>query len=174
MLWQTISTNHISFSRQPRFSVTIQQRTRSEPWKWCRNQNDRTNSQFTNIIQGWISIFEFQYVQEYYFIGLGSVELFGYDATGKMLFESTKNIIIKIMFVKFEIITQFMLQWIENPEHNFLESYVKYMSKYPTSNFQILDPSVLWLLWDFIQGHTSIKIKPNPPSSGFLGNILIF
>lgn len=64
-----------------------------------------------------------------------------------------------------------MFQWIENPEHNFLESYIKYMSKSPTSNFQILDPSVLWLLWDFIQGHTSIKIKPNPPSSGFLGNI---
>jgi len=64
----------------------------------------------------------------------------------------------------------FALQWIENPEHNFIQNYVSFRKANPKSNFHIVHPQYLWRLWDYIQDNTNSRLTRNPPSSGFLGN----
>ena len=41
----------------------------------------------------------------------------------------------------------------------------------PEEDFQLLDPSSLWHVWDFLQTHTYTSVLPNPPSSGFMGEL---
>ncbi|XP_050526784.1 beta-galactoside alpha-2,6-sialyltransferase 2 [Daktulosphaira vitifoliae] len=60
-------------------------------------------------------------------------------------------------------------EWIQNPEHDFVNNYMTYRKTYPSSNFHIVHPHYLWFLWDFLQSHTTAHIRRNPPSSGFLG-----
>ena len=41
----------------------------------------------------------------------------------------------------------------------------------PEEDFQLLDPGSLWHVWDFLQTHTYTSVLPNPPSSGFMGEL---
>ncbi|KAF6203875.1 hypothetical protein GE061_002210 [Apolygus lucorum] len=64
-------------------------------------------------------------------------------------------------------------QWREKPDFDVFTPYVKHRRSKPKTNLHLLDPRVLWTLWDFLQAHTSVRIRPNPPSSGFLGIALL-
>ncbi|KAL1461099.1 hypothetical protein WDU94_013030 [Cyamophila willieti] len=63
--------------------------------------------------------------------------------------------------------------WLENPEHNFFRSFIKYKDQHPNSTVSIVNPEDLWKLWLYLQQHTYSKLRLNPPSSGFLGLALL-
>ncbi|RWS31038.1 beta-galactoside alpha-2:6-sialyltransferase 2-like protein [Leptotrombidium deliense] len=64
-------------------------------------------------------------------------------------------------------------QWIKSPEHNFVHNYCKSRIESPRTPFYILDPSLIWNAWYTLQESTLNSIPKNPPSSGFLGLILL-
>ncbi|XP_069473924.1 beta-galactoside alpha-2,6-sialyltransferase 1-like isoform X2 [Ambystoma mexicanum] len=66
-----------------------------------------------------------------------------------------------------------LYKWFKTPEFNFTENYQAYRLKNPTQPFYILNPNVLWHLWDIIQANTLEDIQPNPPSSGLTGIVLM-
>ncbi|XP_073984478.1 beta-galactoside-a-2,6-sialyltransferase isoform X2 [Rhodnius prolixus] len=69
--------------------------------------------------------------------------------------------------------TSTLEQWRDKPDFDVFTPYVKHRKAKPKTNLHLLDPRVLWTLWDFIQSHTSVRIRRNPPSSGFLGIALL-
>ncbi|BES97638.1 Glycosyltransferase family 29 (sialyltransferase) [Nesidiocoris tenuis] len=69
--------------------------------------------------------------------------------------------------------TSTLEQWKENPDFDVFTPYMKHRRAKPKTNLHLLNPRVLWTLWDFLQTHTSVRIRPNPPSSGFLGIALL-
>ncbi|MBN3308509.1 SIAT2 sialyltransferase, partial [Amia calva] len=64
-------------------------------------------------------------------------------------------------------------KWYKNPDYNLFTPYVEYRKKYPHQPFYILHPKFIWQLWDVIQGNTHENIQPNPPSSGFIGILIM-
>ncbi|KAJ8409949.1 hypothetical protein AAFF_G00209900 [Aldrovandia affinis] len=64
-------------------------------------------------------------------------------------------------------------KWYNNPDYNLFTPYVEHRLRYPTQPFYILHPKFIWQLWDIIQGNTEENIQPNPPSSGFIGILLM-
>ncbi|RXM33871.1 Beta-galactoside alpha-2,6-sialyltransferase 2 [Acipenser ruthenus] len=66
-----------------------------------------------------------------------------------------------------------LLQWYKNPDYNLFTPYVEYRRKHPVQPFYILHPKFIWQLWDLIQGNTLEPIQPNPPSSGFIGILMM-
>uniref|UniRef100_A0A3P8SDH3 Beta-galactoside alpha-2,6-sialyltransferase 2 n=1 Tax=Amphiprion percula TaxID=161767 RepID=A0A3P8SDH3_AMPPE len=64
-------------------------------------------------------------------------------------------------------------QWYASPDYNLFGPYVEHRKLHPDQPFYILHPSYVWRLWDVIQGNTQENIQPNPPSSGFIGILLM-
>ncbi|KAF7709406.1 beta-galactoside alpha-2,6-sialyltransferase 2 [Silurus meridionalis] len=64
-------------------------------------------------------------------------------------------------------------KWYKNPDYNLFTPYMKYRKKFPAQPFYILHPRFIWQLWDVIQANTLEDIQPNPPSSGFIGILLM-
>ncbi|KAK2839966.1 hypothetical protein Q5P01_013706 [Channa striata] len=64
-------------------------------------------------------------------------------------------------------------KWYESPDYNLFGPYVKHRKRHPDQPFYILHPSYVWQLWDVIQSNTEENIQPNPPSSGFIGILLM-
>ncbi|XP_005998062.1 beta-galactoside alpha-2,6-sialyltransferase 2 [Latimeria chalumnae] len=64
-------------------------------------------------------------------------------------------------------------KWYNKPDYDLFTPYVQYRLKYPGQPFYILHPRFIWQLWDIIQENTQEKIQPNPPSSGFIGILLM-
>ncbi|KAK9537810.1 hypothetical protein VZT92_005388 [Zoarces viviparus] len=64
-------------------------------------------------------------------------------------------------------------KWYASPDYNLFGPYVEHRKLHPGQPFYILHPSYLWRLWDVIQGNTQENIQPNPPSSGFIGILLM-
>lgn len=64
-------------------------------------------------------------------------------------------------------------KWYANPDYNLFGPYVQHRKLHPSQPFYILHPSYVWQLWDVIQGNTQENIQPNPPSSGFIGILLM-
>lgn len=64
-------------------------------------------------------------------------------------------------------------KWFTNPDYNLFGPYTKRRRLRPDQPFYILHPRSLWQLWDVIQGNTQENIQPNPPSSGFIGILLM-
>ncbi|KAK6309629.1 hypothetical protein J4Q44_G00195100 [Coregonus suidteri] len=64
-------------------------------------------------------------------------------------------------------------KWYANPDYNLFSPYVEHRRLHPTQPFYVLHPKYLWHLWDVIQGNTQETIQPNPPSSGFIGILLM-
>lgn len=64
-------------------------------------------------------------------------------------------------------------KWYEGPDYNLFGPYVEHRKLHPDQPFYILHPSYVWRLWDVIQGNTQENIQPNPPSSGFIGILLM-
>ncbi|XP_052461364.1 beta-galactoside alpha-2,6-sialyltransferase 2-like [Carassius gibelio] len=64
-------------------------------------------------------------------------------------------------------------KWYSNPDYNLFAPYVEYRMLFPAQPFYILHPKYIWQLWDVIQGNHLENIQPNPPSSGFIGILLM-
>ncbi|XP_028993342.1 beta-galactoside alpha-2,6-sialyltransferase 2 [Betta splendens] len=64
-------------------------------------------------------------------------------------------------------------QWFQKPDYNLFTPYMVHRRLHPDQPFYILHPSYVWQLWDVIQGNTQENIQPNPPSSGFIGILLM-
>ncbi|KAF7659197.1 hypothetical protein LDENG_00001770 [Lucifuga dentata] len=64
-------------------------------------------------------------------------------------------------------------KWYASPDYNLFGPYVEHRKLHPDQPFYILHPSYVWQLWDVIQGNTQETIQPNPPSSGFIGILLM-
>lgn len=64
-------------------------------------------------------------------------------------------------------------KWYLSPDYNLFSPYVEHRKRFPTQPFYILHPRFIWQLWDVIQSNTMENIQPNPPSSGFIGILLM-
>ncbi|XP_022596084.1 beta-galactoside alpha-2,6-sialyltransferase 2 [Seriola dumerili] len=64
-------------------------------------------------------------------------------------------------------------KWYASPDYNLFGPYVEHRKLHPGQPFYILHPGYVWQLWDVIQGNTQENIQPNPPSSGFIGILLM-
>ncbi|XP_068185332.1 beta-galactoside alpha-2,6-sialyltransferase 2 [Antennarius striatus] len=64
-------------------------------------------------------------------------------------------------------------KWYASPDYNLFGPYVEHRKLHPSQPFYILHPSYVWQLWDLIQGNTQENIQPNPPSSGFIGILMM-
>uniref|UniRef100_A0A8C8LLK0 Beta-galactoside alpha-2,6-sialyltransferase 2 n=1 Tax=Oncorhynchus tshawytscha TaxID=74940 RepID=A0A8C8LLK0_ONCTS len=64
-------------------------------------------------------------------------------------------------------------RWYRNPDYDLFTPYEERRRLHPTQPFYILHPKFIWQLWDVIQGNTQENIQPNPPSSGFIGIVLM-
>ncbi|XP_034417125.1 beta-galactoside alpha-2,6-sialyltransferase 2 [Cyclopterus lumpus] len=64
-------------------------------------------------------------------------------------------------------------KWYASPDYNLFGPYIEHRKLHPGQPFYILHPSYVWRLWDVIQGNTQENIQPNPPSSGFIGILLM-
>ncbi|XP_069492993.1 beta-galactoside alpha-2,6-sialyltransferase 2 isoform X2 [Ambystoma mexicanum] len=66
-----------------------------------------------------------------------------------------------------------LYMWYKKPDYNLFTPYVQHRRKNPNQPFYILHPKFIWELWDIIQENTKEKIQPNPPSSGFIGILIM-
>lgn len=64
-------------------------------------------------------------------------------------------------------------EWYKKPDFDLFSPYWLHREIYPEQPFYILNPEVMWQSWDFIQTNTLVPVEPNPPSSGFLGMLLL-
>ncbi|XP_061697553.1 beta-galactoside alpha-2,6-sialyltransferase 2 isoform X2 [Syngnathoides biaculeatus] len=64
-------------------------------------------------------------------------------------------------------------KWFTGPDFNLFGPYVERRKSHPDQPFYILHPRYLWGLWDVIQANTLVNIQPNPPSTGFIGILLM-
>uniref|UniRef100_A0A8C5NX69 Beta-galactoside alpha-2,6-sialyltransferase 2 n=1 Tax=Jaculus jaculus TaxID=51337 RepID=A0A8C5NX69_JACJA len=63
--------------------------------------------------------------------------------------------------------------WYKKPDYNLFTPYIQHRQRNPAQPFYILHPKFIWQLWDIIQENTKEKIQPNPPSSGFIGILIM-
>lgn len=60
-----------------------------------------------------------------------------------------------------------------NKSHSFFAAYQKVVEMFVNETFVVLDPKMVWSAWDVLQSTSSVTIPQNPPTSGFLGIILL-
>lgn len=60
---------------------------------------------------------------------------------------------------------------LSSPDFNLFENYKLFMERYPIADFHLVDPRSIWRLWAFLQRYSSVNIRWNPPSSGFIGEM---
>ncbi|NP_001107671.1 beta-galactoside alpha-2,6-sialyltransferase 2 [Xenopus tropicalis] len=63
--------------------------------------------------------------------------------------------------------------WYHKPDYNLFPPYEKHRKRNPDQPFYILHPKFTWELWKIIQENSNEKIQPNPPSSGFIGILIM-
>ncbi|XP_059416618.1 beta-galactoside alpha-2,6-sialyltransferase 2-like [Carassius carassius] len=64
-------------------------------------------------------------------------------------------------------------KWYQQPDYDLFTPYINHRKNFPEQPFYILHPSFIWNLWDIVQSNTQENIQPNPPSSGFLGIVMM-
>jgi len=64
-------------------------------------------------------------------------------------------------------------QWYNKPDWPFFEQFFSKRLMTPEDPLYLLHPESLWSMWDWLQSVTSWPLLPTPPSSGFLGIILL-
>ncbi|KAM9802914.1 beta-galactoside alpha-2,6-sialyltransferase 2 [Syngnathus typhle] len=64
-------------------------------------------------------------------------------------------------------------KWYTSPDYDLFGPYAEHRKLHPDQPFYILHPRYIWGLWDVIQGNSQANIQPNPPSSGFLGILVM-
>ncbi|XP_026157134.1 beta-galactoside alpha-2,6-sialyltransferase 2-like isoform X1 [Mastacembelus armatus] len=66
-----------------------------------------------------------------------------------------------------------LTKWFQKPDFNLFSAYERRRIQRPEQPFYVLHPQFIWTLWDLIQNNTEDQIQPNPPSSGFMGILLM-
>ncbi|XP_051996939.1 beta-galactoside alpha-2,6-sialyltransferase 2b [Xyrauchen texanus] len=64
-------------------------------------------------------------------------------------------------------------KWYKHPDFDLFTPYIAHRQKFPEQPFYIIHPSFIWRLWDIVQSNMKEIIQPNPPSSGFIGIVLM-
>ncbi|KAF0022820.1 hypothetical protein F2P81_024801 [Scophthalmus maximus] len=64
-------------------------------------------------------------------------------------------------------------QWYNRTDYPIFVQYQRYRRLHPLQPFYILHPLFEWQLWQRIQDNMAEPIQKNPPSSGFLGTVLM-
>ncbi|XP_076848752.1 beta-galactoside alpha-2,6-sialyltransferase 2b [Brachyhypopomus gauderio] len=64
-------------------------------------------------------------------------------------------------------------KWYSKPDYDLFTAYAKRRKRSPSQPFYILHPAFIWRLWDVLQNNTDEKIQANPPSSGFIGIVVM-
>ena len=67
----------------------------------------------------------------------------------------------------------YILQWYQQPDFDVFTPYFEHRKLHPQQSFYLLDPRSQWTLWNYIQSLIPVRIRKNPPSSGFLGMVNI-
>lgn len=47
------------------------------------------------------------------------------------------------------------------------------MMRNPDADVHMIDPNSVWSLWEALQDFTKTPIRKNPPTSGFIGKLLL-
>ncbi|KAF3705561.1 Beta-galactoside alpha-2,6-sialyltransferase 1 [Channa argus] len=66
-----------------------------------------------------------------------------------------------------------LLQWYNKTDYPIFTQYQRYRRLHPLQPFYILHPRFEWQVWLRIQENMAEAIQKNPPSSGFLGTVLM-
>ncbi|KAK2828060.1 hypothetical protein Q5P01_019094 [Channa striata] len=66
-----------------------------------------------------------------------------------------------------------LIQWYNKTDYPIFTQYQRYRRLHPQQPFYILHPRFEWQAWQRIQDNMAEPIQKNPPSSGFLGIILM-
>nr|XP_020481230.1 beta-galactoside alpha-2,6-sialyltransferase 1-like [Monopterus albus] len=64
-------------------------------------------------------------------------------------------------------------EWYNRTDYPIFTQYQKYRRLHPLQPFYILHPRFEWQVWQRIQDNMAELIQKNPPSSGFLGTVLM-
>ncbi|KAK7086365.1 Beta-galactoside alpha-2,6-sialyltransferase 2 [Halocaridina rubra] len=64
-------------------------------------------------------------------------------------------------------------EWYEAPDFDLFPAYFRRRLMLPQEDFHLLHPGSLWKIWNVLQSNTFSRILQNPPSSGFLGIVLM-
>ncbi|XP_032515182.2 beta-galactoside alpha-2,6-sialyltransferase 2 [Danaus plexippus] len=59
--------------------------------------------------------------------------------------------------------------WYRDPDFPVFSVYKKLLERNNSVDVHLLNPQVLWDLWEVLQDSTPYRLRRNPPSSGFLG-----
>ncbi|KAG8225178.1 hypothetical protein J437_LFUL001305 [Ladona fulva] len=65
--------------------------------------------------------------------------------------------------------TSTLEEWYNHPDFDLFTPYFRHRALHHDQPSYLLDPRSQWSLWDFVQAHIPVRIRRNPPSSGFLG-----
>ncbi|RXN24884.1 beta-galactoside alpha-2,6-sialyltransferase 2-like protein [Labeo rohita] len=66
-----------------------------------------------------------------------------------------------------------LYKWYRSPDYDLFTPYIHHRKNFPEQPFYILHPSFIWKLWDIVQSNTQENIQRNPPSSGFIGIVMM-
>ncbi|KAF7205203.1 beta-galactoside alpha-2,6-sialyltransferase 1 isoform X1 [Nothobranchius furzeri] len=66
-----------------------------------------------------------------------------------------------------------LTQWYNRTDYPIFTQYQRYRRLHPQQPFYILHPRFEWQVWQRIQDNMAEPIQKNPPSSGFLGTVLM-
>ncbi|XP_026229160.1 beta-galactoside alpha-2,6-sialyltransferase 1 isoform X3 [Anabas testudineus] len=66
-----------------------------------------------------------------------------------------------------------LTQWYNKTDYPIFTQYQRYRKLHPLQPFYILHPRFEWQVWQRIQDNMAEPIQKNPPSSGFLGTVLM-
>ncbi|XP_060940734.1 beta-galactoside alpha-2,6-sialyltransferase 1-like [Limanda limanda] len=66
-----------------------------------------------------------------------------------------------------------LTQWFNKPDYPIFAQYQRYRRLHPLQPFYILHPRFHWQVWQRIQDNMAEPITKNPPSTGFLGTVLM-
>uniref|UniRef100_A0A8C7X3X2 Beta-galactoside alpha-2,6-sialyltransferase 1 n=1 Tax=Oryzias sinensis TaxID=183150 RepID=A0A8C7X3X2_9TELE len=66
-----------------------------------------------------------------------------------------------------------LTQWLNRTDYPIFAQYQRYRRLHPQQPFFILHPRFEWQVWQQVQENMAESIQKNPPSSGFLGTVLM-
>ncbi|XP_069354451.1 beta-galactoside alpha-2,6-sialyltransferase 2 isoform X2 [Maniola hyperantus] len=60
-------------------------------------------------------------------------------------------------------------EWYLHPDFPVFSIYKRLLERRGTADVHLLNPRVLWDLWEVLQDSSAYRLRRNPPSSGFIG-----
>uniref|UniRef100_A0A8C4QPP0 beta-galactoside alpha-(2,6)-sialyltransferase n=1 Tax=Eptatretus burgeri TaxID=7764 RepID=A0A8C4QPP0_EPTBU len=65
------------------------------------------------------------------------------------------------------------LPWFHNPDFDFFPTFLRRRQQQPHQNIYLIHPAFYWGLWDILNDNSDEELPLNPPSSGFMGLMLM-